>query len=477
MTASGQSRRRTSFLFLVVMMIALLTGSVAGVFGLYGGLGVTGMIVLAAVLWVRQNELAAILVIAVSLCVDWYLSLHLVAITIAIVLLLNFWFTRSAQHPWIELPVWWLWVLFLVLSIYPAVQGALTLYDAASYYPNDVLGALLMFWLGTLLARDIHCVRRFFALFAGFSTLIALHTSIQGITGTIVFASPHYDALFLANSSYQVAGTDTHRAGSFFVDPNWNGTFLATALFLPLGLFAEGSTFAKKTLYLAATFILLLALLFTYSNGAILSMAFGLLPFLGLVGQLRYRVLLPLLVGGAMTVAFVLFPSQLASLALHASNPSELSLRLGAWKTALQVISAFPLTGVGLGYEAYLERANPYRVPEQFVPLSHPHNSYLEWGAKAGIPVLAVFLALLLYALWLAWRNWALGNAHTRSLLGGGITAILTLSINSWSINGWTLPVLSLVGWLLLGVISSPLLRKSLHSEAIHEKKPITLNE
>jgi O-antigen ligase len=178
-----------------------------------------------------------------------------------------------------------------------------------------------------------------------------------------------------------------------------------------------------------------------------------------------------------MTIAFVLFPSQLASLALHASNPSELSLRLGAWKTALQVISAFPLTGVGLGYEAYLERANPYRVPEQFVPLSHPHNSYLEWGAKAGIPVLVVFLVLLLYALWLAWRNWVLSNAHTRSLLGGGLTAIFTLSINSWSINGWTLPVLSLVGWLLLGVISSPLLRKSLRSEAIHEKKPGILNE
>jgi hypothetical protein len=91
--------------------------------------------------------------------------------------------------------------------------------------------------------------------------------------------------------------------------------------------------------------------------------------------------------------------------------------------------------------------------------------------------VLVVFLALLLYALWLAWRNWALGNGHTRSLLGGGITAILTLSINSWSINGWTLPVLSLVGWLLLGIISSPLLRKSLHSEAMHEKSLFTLNE
>ena len=456
------SRRRTYFLLLLIIMIALLTGSVAGVFGLYGGLGVIGVMVLAVVLLAHQDEIAATLVIAVSLYIDWYLSLHLVAVTITVVLLLNFWFTRSAQRPWVELPAWWLWVLFLVLSVYPAFQGAFTLYDAANYYPNDVLGASLMFWLGVLLARDIACVRRFFALFAAFSTLIAIHTSIQGSTGTILFASSHYNELFLANVTYQLAGTDTHRAGSFFVDPNWNGTFLATALFLPLGLLVESSSFAKRVLYFTEVVIMLFALLFTYSIGAILSVAFSLLLFLGLVGQMRYRIVLPLILGGAMAVAFMLFPSQLSSLNLHASDPNELSLRLGAWKTAMQVISAFPLTGVGLGYEAYLERANPYRVPEQFVPLSHPHNSYLEWGAKAGIPVLAVFLALLLYTFWLAGKNWAMGNVRTRSLLAGGLTAIIALSINSWSINGWTLPVLSLAGWLLLGVIASPLLTKSL---------------
>jgi O-antigen ligase len=456
-------------------MIALLTGSADSIFGLYVGFGIIGAMVLTVILLLRQDELAATMVIAVSLYVDWYLNLHIVAVTITVVLLLNFWCTRSVRHLWVEPPAWWLWILFLALNVYPAVQGALKLYDAADYYPNDVLGALLMFWLGTLLAQDGNRVRRFFAAFTGFATLIAVHTDIQGATGTILFASNHYDALFLAHSTYQLAGTGAHRAGSFFVDPNWNGTFLATACFLPLGLLVESSSFSKRVLYLTEVLIMLPAVLFTYSNGAIVSVAFGLLIFLGFVGQLRYRILLPLFIGGATTVAFVLFPSQISSLALHASDPRELSLRLGAWKTALRVISAFPLTGVGLGYEAYLERANPYRVPEQFVPLSHPHNSYLEWGAKGGIPVLVVFLALLIYALWLAWRNWALSNARTRSLLGGGLTAILTLSINSWSINGWTLPVLSLTGWLLLGVISSPLLRKNLRGETIHEKKCVTM--
>jgi len=79
-----------------------------------------------------------------------------------------------------------------------------------------------------------------------------------------------------------------------------------------------------------------------------------------------------------------------------------------------------------------------------------------------GLPLLTVFIALLGYALWLALRNWAQADRRTRSLLGAGITAVIVLSCNSWTINGWTLPPIAGVGWLILGVTSSPLLAKSI---------------
>nr|MBA2677315.1 O-antigen ligase family protein [Ktedonobacteraceae bacterium] len=142
----------------------------------------------------------------------------------------------------------------------------------------------------------------------------------------------------------------------------------------------------------------------------------------------------------------------------HATNPIEIPLRLGAWQTAIQVIQAFPLTGVGLGYQAYILRAEPYRVPTQFVPLAHPHNSYLELGAMGGLLLLCVFMALLFFALRQTWRHWLLLDTRGRSLLAGGIGAIIALSINSLSVNVWTLPPLAAMGWLILGVISSPLL-------------------
>jgi hypothetical protein len=55
-------------------------------------------------------------------------------------------------------------------------------------------------------------------------------------------------------------------------------------------------------------------------------------------------------------------------------------------------------------------------------------------------------------------------------LLGGGIAAVLALSINSVSINGWTLPPLAAPGWLILGAIASPLLRKNGYHELTREK-------
>ena len=218
---------------ILTVTVVLLMGSVLGVFGLYAGLALIGGMILVIILLLQKYEAAATLLIAVSLYIDWYLGLHLVAVALAFSLLLVFWLTRSVQHPWVEPRVIWLWALFLVLGIYPAVQGALMLYDAATYYPSDILGAFLTFWLGSVLARDSNCVRRLFSLFAGLGMLIAVHTLIQSATGTMLFASSHYDALLLANSAYELARTNAHRAGSFFVDPNWNGTFLATMFFLP----------------------------------------------------------------------------------------------------------------------------------------------------------------------------------------------------------------------------------------------------
>src|SRR5260221_4517458 len=166
------------------LVISLLLGGRLGILGIYAGIGLIGVVIMADLLLLRQNELAVLLVIAVQLYVDWFWGLHIVSVTMALALLAIFFLARSPQHPWARPRVLWLWALYLALALFPAIRGATNAYDTAFYYPNIVFGALILFWLGTVIARDVASVRRFFNILAAFSTLLAVLTLIQATTGT-----------------------------------------------------------------------------------------------------------------------------------------------------------------------------------------------------------------------------------------------------------------------------------------------------
>jgi O-antigen ligase len=458
----------TLLLFVFVLPAALLLGGAIGAFNPAYGVAVAGGMFMVIIVLLRQDELTLTLILAVHLLVDWYLGLHLVALLMALVLLFAYYFGRSPDRPCVSPRSIWLWILFLTFTIYPAIHGGkLMLYDLASYYPSDIFGAFIMFWLGNIIARNMFVVKHMFQMMTAFAALLAIHTIIQAITGIFLFESASMDVHLNAASNYQMWGTQTSRAVSFFMDPNWNGTFFGMMFFLSLGLFIESKSPSAKIVYLIEMSLMLPALLFTYSTGAWIGFFCGVLTYIIFVGHTRYRVFFVSIIALSAVLIFTVFPTQIALQMQHATGPNEFSLRLAAWQTAIRVIEAFPLFGVGLGYQAYFIRANPYRVPAQFAPLSHPHDSYLEWAAMAGIPVLIIFLLLLAAAFWFAWRNWRQADISMRPLLGGGIAALGALTINSISINGWTLPPLAAYGWLIAGLITSPLLAKNLYQQCI----------
>lgn len=106
---------------IAAMMIAVLVGGMLGVFGPYIGVAMLGGIVMSIIIMLRQDELAATIVIAVHLYLDWYLFLHLVGLLLVLVLLLIFFLNRSPQHPWIRPRALWLWILYLLITIEPAL--------------------------------------------------------------------------------------------------------------------------------------------------------------------------------------------------------------------------------------------------------------------------------------------------------------------------------------------------------------------
>jgi O-antigen ligase len=446
-----------------VIMIAVLLGGALGTFDTSTAAFIIGALLFLIVLVLHQYELAVVLILIAHIYIDWFVGREIVGTTVAVGLLFFLFIVRSPKFPWVTPRALWLWGLFLIITIPPTIQGSQgSLYNFAFYYPNTIFGALVMFWLGLLIARDEIHLGTLFQILAVLGTLLALHTIIQARTGIVVFDISRFDAYLVRESNFGLANSDVSRAGSFLQNPDWNGTFFAVMLFLPLGLFAKATFLLEKWLYLIEIFLMSIALFFTYSIGAWIGAFAGILAFILFAGRGYYRILVPMLMVIIGAILVIAFPNELNAQYQHLSNPVEVSLRTGAWQTAINVIRAFPLTGIGLGPSIYLQGAGPYRVPAQYLPLAHPHNSYLEWGAMAGLPVLIVFLALLFFSFWQAWRNWIQVDTATRCLICGGMAAVVALSANSLSINGWTLPPLAAIGWLILGAITSPLVRKTL---------------
>jgi O-antigen ligase len=446
------------------VLTTMTTPSVMAVLGslpptILWGLAIAAIGMLLVII-LRQYELAAVIVVAIKLYVDWYLNLTFMAPTLALGLLLIFFLGRSPQYPWAAPRVLWLWVLFLLLTILETNRAPSILYGV-QYYVDNIFSALVMFWLGIVVARDIVHVRNFFQLLSVFGALIALHTIIEAVTGTFLFESSRSAADVAATSYLGASARAVHRATSFFMYTNSDGAFLALMFFIPLALFfMTRLSIAWKVLFIIEMILTLMAMVFTYSTGAWSSLLLGFVVFIVLVGRMRYRIQLVALFLIVVAIAVVAFPEQFSLLLQHSSDPGELALRQAVWLTALRVIEAYPLTGLGIGRDVYLQGYQPFRVSGEYDVVNHPHDSYLEFTALGGIPVGIMFIALLVVAFWLSWRNWQHMKVEYRPLLAGGIAAAIALCWYSLSDAGWTVGPLLTVAWIILGTVSSPLLLK-----------------
>ncbi len=450
----------------LTLLASLCVGVAVGRFSPTYGAAAAGALAITIIVLLRLDELTAVLIFAIHIWVDTYLGLHVVAMLLALALLFFYYFGQSTEHPWTLPHTLWLWILFLILTIYPTILGAsFNANDAYGFYLHLVLGAFFVFWLGNLVAKDILSLRRVFQLLAALATLIAIHTIIQATTGQFLFVSTRIETQLVQYSNFQIAEAGVSRAGSFFVGPDGNAAFLATCFFFPLGLFVESQRLWAKMIYLLEMLLILPALIFTYSTGGWIGALAALVFFVFLTGHIRSSLLTLLALGLLAAVLYAVFPAQIAAQLYHTNSENTLLLHLGGWQTAIRVIAAFPLFGVGMG-QAYLVSANPYRVPAQYVPLAEPDNSYLQWGAIAGIPVMLIFLSLIACVFWFAWRNWRAVDPRNRPLMGGGIASLIALCVISLSVNGWTSPNdLVYLDWLIAGVISSPLIGRSLRRQ------------
>lgn len=467
-----QERKKTRLLivsapFLLVVLLTLPINLLLGMTHLSGylnlfvsivSMGVVSLLLMLPLIAMREYELAAAFCVVVEVYVDWYLGTRYIALGLILVLLLVYYRNRSPQRIWVFPRMQGLWLLLLLLAVFPALRGY-TLSEGPTYYLTILLAAFLAFWLGNVLAQNTERVYRFFSILSALSTALALITLIQALTGKLLFYSPRYEQFYKLDGYFELStGSSIYRIGGLLVNPDWNGAFLAIVVFIPLSLFFVSSTQRAKALYIVEVLLILLALLTTYTTGAWLAVIVAFFVFLTLLGNMRSRLILLGLLGLGSAAVLIFFHTQLVHQLQHSTTVSDSMIRVVAWQTGLRVIKAFPLTGVGLGQHTYLHRMLPYHVPGKYYrALGTPQDSFLEVTAMGGLPLGIVFLALLSLAVWWACRNWVRAENKTRTLLAGGIASAIALTVNSIGNQGWTVAVLAATAWLILGVVSSPL--------------------
>lgn len=451
----------------LILGAVLLMGIAATLFSLQLQQWIILGFIIAIVFLLRRHEITAGMLIVSEVLLDWSelvgapLYWPLITLVCAGILLAALFLTQSKERPWVKTPYVWLWGLILTLGVYPAVRG-LEHAQSIQYYLNIFLGASMMYIIGVQVSRDRKSLRALLSVLSAFGAFIGLHSTI--ITGTGVFLfEPDALARYLTTvANFTLANTTIHRAASFLTNPDTNGAFLAMLLVLTLGLAWSAKSWGTRILYIGELALIASGLICTFSIGSLLGLAPSALLFIMLVTKSMKQRLIT--VGSLLLIAagaVIAKPSLLNTFLVHGQATGEIGLRIGAWETGILVILSHPLTGIGLGYSTYITRAEPYRTLLQYRPLYHPHDAYLELGAMAGIPLMLAFIALLVLGFRQGIRLWRSSDPYMRIVVAGILCSLLTLSFNSFTANAWTIPPLAMLGWLLMGAMTSPALAAS----------------
>jgi O-antigen ligase len=191
------------------------------------------------------------------------------------------------------------------------------------------------------------------------------------------------------------------RPGAVVGDPNYYT--LAALLILPVAYFwLRGLRREFYRYSVIGMFILVsAAIALASSRGGFL----GLVAGLGyLVWTSRRRLLNAAVLFVLLAVPMFIVPRSPLKRLLHPVSADQLGAktRQEAWAAGLRMIRAKPLTGIGLGL--YKPLLGTYSNDPNFHQIAH--NSYLEYAAELGVPVLLLFL-------WLLWDTFrALGKTR-----------------------------------------------------------------
>ncbi|MCG3209211.1 MAG: hypothetical protein FOGNACKC_02832 [Anaerolineae bacterium] len=281
------------------------------------------------------------------------------------------------------------------------------------------------------------------------------------VAGAVLQATIALALYFFTNRSIDAEGV--HRAlGLGYGSPNNLALALGRAwpLLLAVALL-PGAALWRRALYAAGLALTSLALLLTFSKGALLlGLPAGLLALL-LLAAFRGRRVNWLKLGGALLGAALLFGLALIPFARTERFRTTFSFEAGStaffrvklWQASLQMLADHWPLGVGPDNFLYQYRTR-YILPEawQEPDLNHPHNWLLDFGTRLGVGGLVIIFWLQAVYWQVAWR---LYRRQASPLLLGLMASMVIFLTHGLVDNSYFLVDLALAFFLNAGLVQS----------------------
>lgn len=261
---------------------------------------------------------------------------------------------------------------------------------------------------------------------------------------------------FVAGGEYVSAAEGVRRVQALYDSANNLALYLdrTVAVTLALALFSRG--WRLRLLWIGLALPQVLAWLLTFSKGTLFLAAPAMLAVLtaGGIWLLRRqgRSVRPLLwlAGSAMLGGLLLLPFVGAERfqRLFDFEQGTGFLRLQLWRSAWQMALDHPFFGIGPDQFLYAYRSN-YLLPQawQEPNLNHPHNLFLDWWTRLGVPGLILGLAWLGTGIAGIWR-WFTRSPQPALALGCLAASAAALAHGIIDVS-YALPEL-MVAWVLI---------------------------
>ncbi|MFA5871794.1 MAG: O-antigen ligase family protein [Parcubacteria group bacterium] len=227
---------------------------------------------------------------------------------------------------------------------------------------------------------------------------------IFGLEPTLNFlrkAAPHFlgqsfGELVMQNSSWlvNISGHTVLRAFGFFSDPHVYSFFETLTFFVALGYFIGAKKRKEKIFCGAALICMASAIAFSFSRGAYMGMLIGMMFFVVLLLFKKGWLAKGLLIASIFLV--VLFAVSRTTILARLSSSFNLregsnAERIKNWEQAYEVITYYPLIGVGLGNYASVVNSEAKERSSIYA-----HNTYLDIASETGIANALLFTLMIL---------------------------------------------------------------------------------